>query len=151
MDEREILGCIDAVAHGFEIVQSIFPDWRFQAADTVAAFALHGRLRHGPLIPTTSRPAEDWLSSLSSFRITLFRDDAQIDSGSAANVLGGPLSALRHMVRGMTEYPTGLALRTGDLVTTGTVTRAFPIAPGETWRTQIDGLPTQGVSLRFSE
>jgi 2-oxo-3-hexenedioate decarboxylase len=51
MDERAILGCIDAVAHGFEIVQSLFPDWRFQAADTVAAFALHGRLRHGPLIP----------------------------------------------------------------------------------------------------
>jgi 2-oxo-3-hexenedioate decarboxylase len=68
----------------------------------------------------------------------------------AANVLGGPLSALKHLVAGMAEYPTGLALRSGDLVTTGTVTRAFPITPGETWRTEIDGIPTPGVSLHFT-
>ncbi len=36
------------VAHGFEIVQSIFPGWRFAAADTVAGFGLHGGLWVGP-------------------------------------------------------------------------------------------------------
>jgi 2-oxo-3-hexenedioate decarboxylase len=54
IDERALLGCVEWVAHGFEIVQSIFPGWRFQAADTVAAFGLHGAVvarasgaRHG--------------------------------------------------------------------------------------------------------
>jgi len=44
MDEEALLGSIDWVAHGFEIVQSIFPGWKFSAPDTVAAFGLHGAL-----------------------------------------------------------------------------------------------------------
>ena len=42
MDETALLACIDWVGHGFEIVQSIFPGWKFSAPDTVAAFGLHG-------------------------------------------------------------------------------------------------------------
>jgi hypothetical protein len=38
MDEGALLACIDWVAHGFEIVQSIFPGWVFSAPDTVAGF-----------------------------------------------------------------------------------------------------------------
>src|SRR5919108_1274930 len=34
MDERELLGAIEWIAHGFEIVQSIFPGWKFTAPDT---------------------------------------------------------------------------------------------------------------------
>src|SRR5690606_9212138 len=29
MSDAELLGCIDAVGHGFEIVQSIYPGWKF--------------------------------------------------------------------------------------------------------------------------
>jgi 2-oxo-3-hexenedioate decarboxylase len=36
MDEAALVSCLDWVAHGFEIVQSIFPRWQFGAADTVA-------------------------------------------------------------------------------------------------------------------
>jgi 2-oxo-3-hexenedioate decarboxylase len=32
MDEHALIRCIDWIAHGFEIVQSIFPNWSFQAA-----------------------------------------------------------------------------------------------------------------------
>ena len=48
MDETALLSCVDWVAHGFEIVQSIFPQWQFSAADTVAANGLHGALLIGP-------------------------------------------------------------------------------------------------------
>jgi len=44
MDERTLLESVDWVAHGFEVVQSIFPGWRFSVPDTVAAFGLHGAL-----------------------------------------------------------------------------------------------------------
>jgi 2-oxo-3-hexenedioate decarboxylase len=37
MDDVALLSCVAWVAHGFEIVQSIFPGWKFSAADTVAA------------------------------------------------------------------------------------------------------------------
>ena len=32
MDEAALLGCIDGVTHGFEIVQSVYPGWRTKAA-----------------------------------------------------------------------------------------------------------------------
>ena len=69
--------------------------WRFTAADTVAAFALHGRLRHGPLRlgrRRTSAPAgsPSWRTSRSRFPATARRSTA----ASPANVLDGPLSAL---------------------------------------------------------
>ena len=99
MDERELLSSIDAVAHGFEIVQSVYPGWRFKAADTVAAFALHGRYRRGPFVPLAEAARRDWFERLAGFEIALFRDGVEIDRGVAGNVLGGgPLTALRHFV-----------------------------------------------------
>lgn len=37
MDEIELSACIDWVALGYEIVQSMYPGWQFAAADTIAA------------------------------------------------------------------------------------------------------------------
>ena len=151
MDERDLLACIEAVAHGFEIVQSLYPGWRFRAADTIAAFGLHGCLCHGPFIPIASEPdSSHWTAMLSSFSIRLSRDGVFVDEGSAANVLGSPLSALRHFVRGLAEHPFGGGLRSGDLVTTGTITRAFPVRAGERWATAVTGLPVPGLSIAFT-
>src|SRR6187551_3936981 len=41
MDDTALLDCVDWVAHGYEIVQSIFPDWELSAPDTVIAEAMH--------------------------------------------------------------------------------------------------------------
>jgi 2-oxo-3-hexenedioate decarboxylase len=70
MDEADLLGCIDWIAHGFEIVQSIYPGWKFTAADTVAAFGLHGALLIGQPSSVGSDHAA-WLAALSRFEITL--------------------------------------------------------------------------------
>ena len=145
MDDTAILACVNGVAHGFEIVQSVFPDWRFKPADTVAGFALHGRLYHGPMVDTGGDP--DWMGPLTSFEIALLRDGAEVDRGHASNVLGGPVQALGHLVRGLQGDPSGRGLRPGDLITTGTVTRAFPVKAGECWTTRIHGLPVGGLVL----
>ncbi|TKT76789.1 fumarylacetoacetate hydrolase family protein [Aquamicrobium sp. LC103] len=150
MNDAELLGCVDAVAHGFEIVQSVFPGWRFQAVDTVAAFALHGALVHGPLVPVERADAAHWIERLASFEIVLFRNGEEIDRGVAANVLDGPLRALGHFVNGLGERPMSRGILPGDLVTTGTVTRAFPVAPGEKWTTRVAGLPVEGMALCFA-
>ncbi len=148
MDERALLECVDTVAHGFEIVQSLFPAWRFKAADTVAAFALHGRYRHGPFVEITPGERARWQAALSDFATVLLRDGAEMDRGVARNVLGGgPLTALGHLVRGLAQTPSELGLRPGDIVTTGTVTRAFPVKLGERWSTRIAGLALPGMSL----
>ena len=42
-DPAALLGAIDWLGHGFEIVQCHFPGWKFSIADTVADGGLHGR------------------------------------------------------------------------------------------------------------
>ncbi len=147
MSEPELLACVDAVGHGVEIVQSVFADWRFQAADTAAAFALHALYRHGPLAPLAAKPRDEWLRVLSGFSVTLFRDGVEIDRGVARNVLDGPLSALKHFVDAFDPAPFGRGIEAGDIVTTGTVTRAWPVEPGETWSTRLEGIDLPGLSL----
>ncbi len=85
----------------------------------------------------------------SGFEIALFRDGALVDRGEAGNVLGGPVSALRHLVEALAADPEAEPLRAGDIVTTGTVTRAFPISPGERWTTAVAGLDLPGMDLSF--
>ncbi len=151
MDELELLACIDAVGHGYELVQSLFPAWRFRAADTIAAFALHGCYRYGRLLPVEGPQARsEWFARLADFEIMLFRGEIEIDRGSGENVLGGPLSAFRHFVHGLAEHPMGRGIEPGDLITTGTVTRAFPVQSGERWSTRIDGLPLPGMRIAFT-
>src|SRR5262249_50502452 len=93
MDEDALLACVGWIAHGFEIVQSIFPGWRFTAADTVAAFGLHGALLIGPRHPVADGAVE-WRRCLSDFAINLTYDGNIVERGHGSNVLGGPLSAL---------------------------------------------------------
>jgi 2-oxo-3-hexenedioate decarboxylase len=148
MDEDALLGYIDWVAHGFEIVQSIFPDWKFLAPDTVAGYGLHGGLWVGPRHPVASRSA-DWKRELAAFEIDLYRNGAKVDHGLAANVLDGPLFALRHLVALLAADPQSPPLAAGEIVTTGTLTRAFPVAGGETWTTKLTGIRLEGARLGF--
>jgi 2-oxo-3-hexenedioate decarboxylase len=148
MDEQALIRCIDWIAHGFEIVQSIFPNWLFQAPDSVAAYGLHGRLFVGPRHSATSRQVE-WARELSRFEIDLFRNGAPVDHGIAANVLDGPLFALRHLAQTLAEDPQSPALAAGEIVTTGTLTRAFPVAAGEEWSTKLTDIPLEDARIRF--
>jgi 2-oxo-3-hexenedioate decarboxylase len=148
MDERGLLGCVAWVAHGFELVQSIFPRWEFTLPDTVAAYGLHGRLMIGPRHSLAGN-IDDWLADLSTFQIDLKRDGMVLDQGRASNVLGGPLSALRHLVEVLASVPVNSPLAAGEIVTTGTLTRAFPVAAGETWTTELTGVPLDGIAVRF--
>jgi 2-oxo-3-hexenedioate decarboxylase len=147
MDARTLVDCLAWVAHGFELVQSLFPEWRFTAADTVTAFGLHGALLIGPRHPI--KPGTDWAEHLASFDITLSCNGAEIDRGRATNVLDGPLHALRHLVETLDADPDNPPLAAGEIVTTGTLTRAFPVVPGETWSTALHGIPIEGISVRF--
>ena len=148
MDETALLSCIEWLAPGFEIVQSIFPGWKFAAADTIAANGVHGALLIGPRQPFAPRAAE-WQRTLSAFEIDLSCDGRLIDRGQAANVLGGPLSALRHLVSLLASDPVNPPLAAGEIVSTGTVTRAMPVAPGEIWTATARGIALDAVRLGF--
>ena len=59
----------------------------------------------------------------------------------------GPISALRFLVAEIARHPANPPLAAGEIVTTGTLTDAQPVAPGETWSTRLDGIPLGGLTL----
>ena len=149
MDETALMSCIGWVALGFEIVQSIFPGWKFSAADTIAANGVHGALLIGPRHPVLPRAAE-WQRKLSAFEIDLKCNGQLIDRGQAENVLSGPLSALRHLVGLLASDRVNSPLAAGEIVSTGTLTKAMPVASGEVWTAAPTGIALDAIGLRLS-
>ncbi|MEO6407578.1 MAG: fumarylacetoacetate hydrolase family protein [Burkholderiaceae bacterium] len=147
MNEAELVACIEWVAHGVEIVHTHFEGWRFTAADTVADFALHGRLLVGPRIPANR--FADLGGELAALRVTLLRDGTDVETGVASIVLDGPLSALRTWLDSMRVDSPSWQVRAGDVVTTGTITDAWPIKAGEHWQTRVSDTRLVGLSLKI--
>ena len=146
MSDEELLGCIDWVAHGFEIVHTHFDDWHFRAADTVADFALHGRLCIGPRVPV-SRFAT-LRTDLAALRIELYKNGALVDRGEGAIVLDGPLDALRLWIEAMHAQRVRWPIEAGHIVTTGTLTDAWPLSPGDLFETRLSDARLAGLRLR---
>ena len=143
----ELLGCIDWVAHGFEIVQTHFDDWRFRAADTVADFALHGRLFVGPRMSIVKFVSAQ--TELAAVAVELRRNGDAVDNGAGRAVLDGPLDALRIWLDAMQSQVHDWPIRAGDIVTTGTLTDAWPLVAGEHWETVLSDPRLPGLSLRI--
>lgn len=149
MDEDAILDAVGWVAHGFEIVQSLYPGWVFKGTDCQAAFGLHGALVCGPRTAVGGDRTR-WKDALATFAITIARNGEVRDRGIAANVLDGPLSAVRHLAGVLAQDPEAQPIAAGELITTGTVTRAFPVTAGEEWSTVVEGLDVQPMRLRLT-
>src|SRR5262245_3593344 len=126
-----------------------FLDGSFPAPDAVAAFGLHGALLIGPPHRIGTH-AEKWSRALSTFEIDLKRNGTVVDHGRATNVLGGPVSALRHLIDLLARDQINPALAAGEIVTTGTLTRAFPVSVGQTWATELTGVALSGICVRFT-
>jgi 2-oxo-3-hexenedioate decarboxylase len=61
MDDAALLSCIAWVAHGFEIVQSIFPDWKFSAADTWSPMQCTARCWSGRAMISARAQTNGWI------------------------------------------------------------------------------------------
>ena len=147
MNEADLVACIDWVAHGVEIVHTHFEGWRFTAADTVADFALHGRLLVGPRVD--ARRFAELGAEFAALRVSLSRDGVEVETGSATIVLDGPLAALRIWLDSMRRDSPQWQVNAGDVVTTGTITDAWPITAGQRWQTRLSDPRLAGLSLKI--
>jgi 2-oxo-3-hexenedioate decarboxylase len=151
MSNEELIDCVSHVSHGFEIVHSIFKNWQFTPADTIAAFGLHGALLCGPFVEILKVEKSIWLEELSNFNITLSCNGKEVDKGHASNILEvGPLEALRHILLDSRNLGRQVILNPGDLVSTGTLTGAFSIKDDEVWSTELHGIRLRGIEVKFN-
>ncbi len=147
-DPGALLEALDWVAHSFEIVESPFPDWKFRLPDCTAANGLHGRLVVGTRVPVRDLP--QLALALPGVAIELRKDGCPVDRGVGANVLDSPLLALGHLVATLARQPGAAPLAAGEVISTGTITDAHPVNAGETWSTELRGLPLPGLETRFA-
>jgi 2-oxo-3-hexenedioate decarboxylase len=149
-DIEAVFDALDWVAPGFEVVQSHLPGWKFAAPDTVADGGLHARLLVGPrrAVSSIAPDARGLDVQLARAGVVLSRDGTELERGRGANVLDGPLQALRHFVKALRSCPGAPDVQPGDVVTTGTWTDAWPVAAGQTWQAAFDA-PLSSLTLRL--
>lgn len=146
-DPAELLAVIEWVAHSIEIVQCALPGWQMKVGDSTAANGLHGALVVGRKVPVGG--IHYLAGKLPALKVTLKRGGEVIDRGVGANVLDSPLLALAHLVEVLGAQSDFPQLAAGEIVSTGTMTDAHPVAPGETWSTQFEGDELSGMTIRF--
>ncbi len=143
-----LLEAIAWVSHSVEIVQCHHPGWKVTIPDCAADNGLHGRLVVGPPLPLADVPrlAEE----LPRLRASLLHAGTVVDQGVGANVLGSPLLSLAYLVDLLARQPASPPLGAGEVVTTGVLTDAHPVTPGQTWTTSLEGLPLVGLTVHFT-
>lgn len=146
----DLFDALEWVSPGFEIVQSHLADWKFKAPDTVADGALHARLLIGNKVAVRdiASSAAEFNRILAAADVRLIKGTQTIDTGCGANVLDSPLLALHHFLKELRACPGAPDLQTGDVVTTGTWTDAWPVLPGEQWTGDFDG-PLSELKVTF--
>ncbi len=131
---------VDAIAAAFELIEDSGADYgRLSAATLVSDNAWNAGLVTGPV----REPAG--FGSLAGRKGVLFKDGEAVDEGSSSDVLGDPANALAWVARHLAGR--GRALNVGDWVSTGSIVPTRFVAPGETWRFEVDGLAPVQLTL----
>lgn len=149
-DAEQLLRSAEWYAHAVEVVHSHF-DWKFKLADATADWACHARLVIGEPRPIRDADVPALARALPAVKLALLKAGVRQIEGVGANVLDSPAYALGFLADLLATQPQMQPLAAGEIITTGTITDALPVRPGETWSTEIDGLPLQNLTIRFTD
>jgi 2-oxo-3-hexenedioate decarboxylase len=81
----------------------------------------------------------------------LSRSNEAIESGIGANVLDSPALALGYLAQVLAEQAQFPPLGPREIITTGTITDAWPVINGEIWSSDYGELGLDGLTLSFAE
>jgi 2-keto-4-pentenoate hydratase len=120
-----------------EIIDSRVADWRIRLADTIADLA------SSAAIALSSRlvPLDEIDLRLAGMAIT--RNGELVGTGAGAAALGDPLHAVAWLAN--TLHPLGETLDAGQVVMTGALHAAVPLADGDVFRAEFDWLGPVGL------
>ena len=137
---ERVLDYVDGVCAAFEMVDDSHADYgRLSAMTLVADNAWNAGLVLGPVRAATE------VGALGGRKGVLFRDGEMVDTGDSSDVLGDPVLALAWVVRNLASR--GRALVPGQWVSTGSIVPTKMVAPGQSWRFEIEGLEPVELTL----
>jgi len=125
---EEVLDAVESMHPAIEI-----PDSRYEVFTQVGAAQIiaDNACAHYFMLGTAT--TQDWRSAdLAAHEVTGFVGDGPAQPGLGSNVLGDPRVALQWLANELSR--NGLALRKGEVVTTGTCVPPMPIAPRQAIR-----------------
>lgn len=147
-DPAAVLGAVDWIAVGFEIIDCLFPGWTFQPADFVAAFGLHAALVVGEPRRVEPSMIPSLAAELPRFTVRLMKNGELVEEGSGRSSLRSPALCLGELAAGLARRPGAEPLAAGELISSGTLTASQPIAPGDVWSASVEGIDLPPLTLR---
>lgn len=123
---EHVLAATRGVSAALELVDSRITNWRITLVDTIADNASSGRM-----IVSDSVVPVDTLD-LAAVRTVLTRNGETVGADTGAAVLGHPAFAVAWLVNKLAEF--GVSLLAGQVVLSGSMCGAVPVAPGDTFR-----------------
>jgi 2-oxo-3-hexenedioate decarboxylase len=148
LEPAAVLDAVDWLALGFEIVDCVYADWKFEPSDFVAAFGLHAALIVGTPLVVTAANVPLLVDALPRFTVDLQADGRSVAQGSGKNSLRSPALCLGELASAIARQPGAEPLAAGELVSSGSLTEAQPISPGTAWTAVLDGIGLSPLTLR---
>jgi 2-keto-4-pentenoate hydratase len=148
-DPSAVLKAVEWLSLGYEIVDCPFTEWKFQPPDLVAAYGFHARLVLGKPTFVTGANIATLADQLAQFKLKLFKNDILVEEGGGRNVLRSPVLALGELAAAIRRSPWAEPLRPGELVSTGSLTTPMLISPGDTWRSEPEGLDVAPLVMKL--
>jgi 2-keto-4-pentenoate hydratase len=139
VENTDVESAVDAVAVGYEILDSRFENYKFTLPDVVADNASAAGFGIGEWHAVTTQTAQaaepaqvaapaSPRPDISDLPVTLAVDGQPVRTASTAAILGDPWESLRAAARLATQ--AGVPLEAGWIVLAGGITEAVPLTPG---------------------
>jgi 2-keto-4-pentenoate hydratase len=139
---------VDAVALGYEILDSRFEGYKFTLPDVVADNASAAGFGIGPWQQVTASSAVGTSANpdISDLPVTLSVNGQVAQTASTAAILGDPWESLRSAARLATQ--AGILLEEGWIVLAGAITEAAPLTPGDVITVTAEGFGAAQLHTR---
>ncbi|MCU1382176.1 MAG: 2-keto-4-pentenoate hydratase [Acidobacteria bacterium] len=148
-DAAAVLAATEWYALGFEIIDCVFPEWKFQPVDFVAARGLHAALVIGEPVYVEPEDIAQLATDMAAFTVRLLKNNEMVEEGAAKNALKSPALCVGELGEAL-KRRGGETLQAGDIISTGTLTTSLPISAGDTWIASLSGIPPSSLTLRVT-
>ena len=136
----DVIRCSEGVIPSLEIIDSRIADWKIKLPDTVADNASSARIvLGGKITPLLGL-------DLRTLGMVLEKNGEVVATATGAAVLGNPPQAVAWLANKLAVY--GIPLRKGEVILSGSLTAAVPVASGDFIRADFGSLGD--VKIKFA-
>ncbi|SDF15101.1 2-keto-4-pentenoate hydratase [Sporolituus thermophilus] len=135
----QVLEATAGIMPALEIIDTRIKDWKIKIQDTIADGASIGKvILSGKLLPVGAL-------DMRYMGMVLEKNGEIVATGAGAAVLGHPANAVAWLANKLSQF--GITLKAGEIIMSGSLTAACPVAAGDNIRATFDHIGS--VSARF--